>query len=216
MRSQTDSSSYSATYRPQAVAVRRVTSSVWCQGPSLQDGHNDSFLWGSCGVRGDCLALHKCSANESCCSRYHFYGARDMPPAFSIEFQTYQKSARTVQRIRIDLSPRFPKYEYFATVTFSFPPLYIYVYMYEYMRACEVTSVVSDSLRPHGLSPPGSCVYGILQARIWEWVAMPSSKESSWPRDWTQVSSPFSTLAGGFFTTSTTWEAHTHTRKWKC
>ena len=28
-------------------------------------------------------------------------------------------------------------------------------------------------------SPPGSSVYGILQARILEWVAMPSSKGSS-------------------------------------
>ena len=37
-------------------------------------------------------------------------------------------------------------------------------------------------------SPPGSSVHGILQARILEWVAMPSSRGSSWPRDWTQVS----------------------------
>ena len=29
---------------------------------------------------------------------------------------------------------------------------------------------------------------GILQARILEWVAMPSSRESSWPRDQAQVS----------------------------
>ena len=32
---------------------------------------------------------------------------------------------------------------------------------------------------------PGSPVHGILQARILEWVAMPSSRESSWPRDQT-------------------------------
>ena len=32
-------------------------------------------------------------------------------------------------------------------------------------------------------SPPGSSVHGILQARILEWVAMPSSKPSSQPRD---------------------------------
>ena len=32
-------------------------------------------------------------------------------------------------------------------------------------------------------SPPGSFIHGILQARILEWVAMPSSKGSSWPRD---------------------------------
>ena len=37
-------------------------------------------------------------------------------------------------------------------------------------------------------SPPGSSVRGILQARILEWVAIPFSKGSSQPRDWTQVS----------------------------
>ena len=35
--------------------------------------------------------------------------------------------------------------------------------------------------------PPGSSVHGILQARILEWVAMPSSRGSSWPRDWTHI-----------------------------
>ena len=35
-------------------------------------------------------------------------------------------------------------------------------------------SVVSDSLWPMDCSPPGSSVHGILQARILEWVAMPS------------------------------------------
>ena len=37
-------------------------------------------------------------------------------------------------------------------------------------------------------SSPGSSVHGILQAVILEWVAMPSSRDSSWPRDWTRVS----------------------------
>ena len=41
-------------------------------------------------------------------------------------------------------------------------------------------------LRDHG--PPGSSVHGSLQARILEWVVMPSSKGSSWPRDRTCVS----------------------------
>ena len=40
-----------------------------------------------------------------------------------------------------------------------------------------------------------SSVLGILQARILEWVAMPSSRESSQPRDWTHISC----IAGGFF-----------------
>ena len=41
---------------------------------------------------------------------------------------------------------------------------------------------------PRDSSPPGSPVPGILQARILEWVAMPSSRGSSQPRDRIQVS----------------------------
>ena len=45
-------------------------------------------------------------------------------------------------------------------------------------------------------SPPGSSVHGILQAKILEWVAMPSSRRSSWPCDRTHISC----FAGWFFT----------------
>ena len=45
-------------------------------------------------------------------------------------------------------------------------------------------------------NPPGSSVHGILQARILEWVAMPSSRGSSGPRDRTCVSC----IANGFST----------------
>ena len=41
---------------------------------------------------------------------------------------------------------------------------------------------------PMDCSPPGSSVHGILQARILEWVAMPSSRGYSRPRDRTRVS----------------------------
>ena len=58
---------------------------------------------------------------------------------------------------------------------------------------------------PMDCSPPGSSVRGILQARIPEWVAMPFSRGSSWPRDWT-VSLTSPALASGFFTTSDTWK----------
>ena len=58
-------------------------------------------------------------------------------------------------------------------------------------------SVVSNSLWPHGLSsPPGSSVNGILQASILEWAVILFSRESSWPRDQTQVSH----IVGRFFT----------------
>ena len=42
---------------------------------------------------------------------------------------------------------------------------------------------------PMDCSPPSSSVHGILQARILERVAIPFSRGSSRPRDWTQVSS---------------------------
>ena len=45
-------------------------------------------------------------------------------------------------------------------------------------------------------SPPGSSVYGILPARIPEWVAISFSRGSSQPRDWTRV---FSCNAGRLY-----------------
>ena len=53
-------------------------------------------------------------------------------------------------------------------------------------------SVVSSSLWLHGLL---SSTHGILQARMLEWVAMPSPRGYYHPRAWTQVSP----IAGGFF-----------------
>ena len=52
-------------------------------------------------------------------------------------------------------------------------------------------------------SPPSSSVHGILQARSLEWVAIPFSRGSSWPRDRTWVSC----TAGRFFTNWATREA---------
>ena len=57
---------------------------------------------------------------------------------------------------------------------------------------------------PVDYSLPGSPVHGILQAIILEWVAVPFSRGSSWPRDQTQVSH----IAGGFFTIWVPREAH--------
>ena len=54
---------------------------------------------------------------------------------------------------------------------------------------------------------PDSSVRGSLQARILEWVAMPSSRGSSRPKDQTYVSYISSTGWGVFFTTSATREA---------
>ena len=56
-------------------------------------------------------------------------------------------------------------------------------------------------------SPPGSTVHGILQARILEWVAKPSTRASFQPRNWTVIS-----CAGGYiFCTHTHTHTHTYT-----
>ena len=81
------------------------------------------------------------------------------------------------------------------------------------MCVCVCVCVCAESLScvptlcdPMDYSPPGSSVHGILQARILEWVAMPSSRDL--PDPGMELSSLSSTaLAGRFFTTSATWEA---------
>ena len=58
-----------------------------------------------------------------------------------------------------------------------FKPLFIYLAALKWSR-----SVMSDSLRIHGLSH--SSIRGIFQARALEWVAISFSRASSQPRDW--------------------------------
>ena len=49
-----------------------------------------------------------------------------------------------------------------------------------------VSRSVVSSLWPHGLKP--TRLHGIFQARILEWIAIPFSRGSSRPRDWSCVS----------------------------
>ena len=64
-----------------------------------------------------------------------------------------------------------------------------------------------STLQSHTLQVPLSMVF---QARILEWVAMPSSRDL--PNPWIESMSLTSpALAGGFFTTSATWEARAPT-----
>ena len=67
-----------------------------------------------------------------------------------------------------------------------------------------VTQSCPTLCNPMDCSPPGSSVRVILQERILEWVAIPFSRECSWPKVRTWVSC----LAGRFFTIWITGEAH--------
>ena len=63
---------------------------------------------------------------------------------------------------------------------------------------------------PLDCSLPGSSDHRILQARILEWIAIHSSRGSSWFRNWTHVSYS-SCSAGEFFTTKSLGKPYTHT-----
>ena len=74
--------------------------------------------------------------------------------------------------------------------------------MWLYMFAKTCSEVRGAQLCPTLCDPTDYTVHGILLARILQWVAVPFSRESSQPRDWTQVSC----IAGGFFTSWATRE----------
>ena len=74
------------------------------------------------------------------------------------------------------------------------------------VHACLGAQACLTLCDPMGCSPPGSSVHGVLQARILEPVAMPSSRGSPHPGiELSSLHSP--ALAGGVLTTITTWEA---------
>ena len=56
---------------------------------------------------------------------------------------------------------------------------------HESVQVCSVRWILCD---PMDCSPLGSPAHGISQARKLEWVAISSSRGSSWPRDWTCIS----------------------------
>ena len=59
---------------------------------------------------------------------------------------------------------------------------------------------------PLGYSPPDSFFHGIFQLWILEWVAISSSRGSSWPRDWNSISGIFC-IGRQILYHCTTWEA---------
>ena len=75
------------------------------------------------------------------------------------------------------------------------------------MRCILVTQLCLNFCDSIGCRLPDSSVHGILQARTLEWVAIPFSRGSFWPRDQTWVSC----IAGRFFTIwatrNTSWNA---------
>ena len=71
--------------------------------------------------------------------------------------------------------------------SFSAPSLMLPQLLYHYYDFCkhaeslQLCPTLCDS---RDCCLPGSSAHGILQARILEWVAIPFSRRSSWPREW--------------------------------
>ena len=65
---------------------------------------------------------------------------------------------------------------------------YLKHHPYHVIPTCMLSCFSLTFCDPTDCSPSGSSDHGILQARILEWVAMPSSRGSSRPRDRTWVS----------------------------
>ena len=84
-----------------------------------------------------------------------------------------------------------------------------FFFLINYMCVCLVAQLCLTLCNPLDCCPSGSFVHGILQTRILEWVAMPSSRGSSQPRDQTQVSC----IADGFLTVWVTREAQLYIDK---
>ena len=96
----------------------------------------------------------------------------------------------------INLNIRKPIFKWSANSSF-----YIWIFsfakMFAYMHSKSFQSclIFCD---PMDCSPPSFSVHGILQAIILQWVAIPFSRGSFWPRDWTCISY-VSWIAGGYF-----------------
>ena len=67
---------------------------------------------------------------------------------------------------------------------------------YSALGMCLVAQSCQTLCDPMDSSPPGSSVQEFSRQKYWSGIAKPSSRGSSQPRDWTQVSR----IAGGSFT----------------
>ena len=89
--------------------------------------------------------------------------------------------------------------------------IYTHTHTHTYLCTCMLSCSSRVWLyNPTDCSWPGSSVHGILYARILAWVAMPSSRGSSQPRDRTLVSCVYR-MASRFLPLSHWGSLHTHT-----
>ena len=120
--------------------------------------------------------------------------------------QEFQSKILSSRKVNLTLRKRQPG-SLQSKVTHAHIYMWKYVMMYSYMCVCAQSfSHILPFVTPWTIAHQAPLSMGIFQARTLEWVAMPSSRGSSNPRDRTQVSH----TAGRFFTAWATKEAHIH------
>ena len=90
-----------------------------------------------------------------------------------------------------------------STQSYDFSRSHVWMWVWKVLKVQVAQSC------PTLWNPMDYTVHGILQAKILEWVAFPFSRETSQPRDRTQVSH----IAGGFFT-SWAWTKSRALKNW--
>ena len=120
-----------------------------------------------------------------------------LPPIFQPASIIVNISFMYFHYTNIVLMPSSHVWIFFLTLPNNFSTIWVYVCA-QLLQSCPA---FCNSM---GYSLSGSCVHGISQARILEWVAMLSSKGSFWLRDQTFASC----IIDGFFTHSSTKEAN--------
>ena len=137
--------------------------------------------------------VHGISKSRFTTERFHFHFTNDLAENRSPEQIDYRE-LRSKGEMRTEDSERCLSFKTFCCAQ---------KHHWSLMLCVCLVAQVCLTLQPHGLQPTRLFYSGILQARILEWVAMPSSRGSSQPRDQTQVFR----IAGRFFTICTTWES---------
>ena len=145
-----------------------------------------------------CVCMHMYVYLYTCCMLSHFSNVQLFATLWTVAHQD-------------PLSMEFSRQEYWSGLPFP-PPGYLHnsgihlhlfrllhwqaaslplapprkpnVCVYAYICMCaKLLQLCLTLCNPMDCSPPGSSVYGILQARVLEWVAMSSSRGYSQPRD---------------------------------
>ena len=155
---------------------------MWSSGSPMNQSHKDKHLWSTWKAQ---------DVNINLSDLWTFQLAQSaLVPWILFSLKLHTTSDESVWLCDLPIS--IPVYSAASKCAFSF----LKNDSTNWFQKGNVAQLCLTLCNPMNCSCPGSSAHGILQARILEWVAMPSSRGSSQPRNQTWVSC----ITGGFFT----------------